>query len=150
MNRRSIVRTGLLGAGILVAAAAFTDGRTTPANAGAVIDPGHFVRHITNPYLPYQPGSRWVYSGVKDGVTQRDVVTVRRRTKTILGVTATVVTDVATHHGTVLERTTDWYAQDDQGNVWYLGERTADYSAAGSIRRAPGRPAFTAPGRASS
>src|SRR6476619_5286030 len=132
MNRRSIVRTCLLGAAMLVAAAAaFTVGRASPANAGGVIDAGHFVRHITNPYLPYRPGSRWVYAGVKDGVTQRDVVTVRRRTKTILGVTATVVTDVATHHGTVLERTTDWYAQDDRGNVWYMGERTADYTGGG-------------------
>jgi hypothetical protein len=53
MNRGSIVRTGLLGAGILVAAAtAFADGRPSPASAGAAIDPGHFVRHITNPYLP--------------------------------------------------------------------------------------------------
>ena len=64
MNRRSIVRTCLLGAGVLVAAAAaFTDGRASPANAGGVIDPEHFVRHITNPYLPYRPGSRWVYAG---------------------------------------------------------------------------------------
>jgi hypothetical protein len=132
MNRRSIVGTGLLGAGILVAAAtAFTDGRSSQAHAGAAVDPGHFVRHITNPYLPYSPGSRWVYSGVKDGVTQRDIVTVRRRTKAIMGVSATVVTDVATQRGTVLERTTDWYAQDDRGNVWYLGERTADYSGGG-------------------
>src|SRR6476619_6907959 len=122
MNRRSIARTSLLGAAMLVAAAtAFTVGRASPANAGGVIDAGHFVRYITNPYLPYRPGSRWVSAGVKDGVTQRDVVTVRRRTKTILGVTATVITDVATHRGTVLERTTDWYAQDDHGNVWYSG-----------------------------
>src|SRR6476646_11871124 len=132
MNRRSIVRTSLLGAAMLVAAAtAFTVGRASPANAGGVIDAGHFVRPITNPYLPYRPGSRWVYSGVKDGDTQRDVVIVRRRTKAIMGVTATVITDVATHHGTVLERTTDWYAQDDRGNVWYIGERTADYTGGG-------------------
>jgi hypothetical protein len=38
-----------------------------------------------------------------------------------------VVTDVATHGRTVLERTTDWFAQDVHGNVWYLGERTAAY-----------------------
>jgi hypothetical protein len=150
MNRRSIVRACLLGAGVLVAAAAaIADGRSSPANAGGIIDPGHFGRHITNPYLPYEPGSRWVYVGAKDGVMQRDVVTVRRRTKAILGVTATVITDAATHRGTVLERTIDWYAQDDLGNVWYLGERTADYSGGRVDTSGSGRPAFTAPGRAS-
>lgn len=88
---------------------------------------GGFVPRITNPYLPLTPGSVWVYTGLKDGQTQRDVVTATHKTKTILGIRATVVTDVATHGTTVLERTTDWYAQDVHGNVWYLGERTAAY-----------------------
>ena len=66
----------------------------------------------------------YVYTGVKDGTTQRDVVRVTRRTRKILGVTCTVVTDLATHRGTVLEQTTDWYAQDEHGNVWYFGEAT--------------------------
>jgi hypothetical protein len=37
------------------------------------------------------------------------------------------VSDVATHGGTVLEKTSDYYAQDKQGNVWYVGEDTAAY-----------------------
>ena len=74
MNRRSIACTGLLGAGILVAAAtAFTNGRSSPASAGAAIDPGHFVRHITNPYLPYRPGSRWPLHQVKRTGSRADV-----------------------------------------------------------------------------
>ena len=55
------------------------------------------------------------------------MVTVTHGTKRILGIEATVVTDVATHGSTVLERTTDWFAQDVHGNVWYLGEQTAAY-----------------------
>src|SRR3954447_21049232 len=93
-----------------------------PADGGP-----RFVHRITNPYLPLTPGSTWVYTGIKDGRTQRDVVTVRRYTRRILGADATVVTDVAIHGTTVLERTTDWYAQDARGNVWYLGERTAAF-----------------------
>jgi hypothetical protein len=92
------------------------------------IDRREFVRTITNPWLPYRPGSVWVYSGVKDGQTQRDVVTVTRRMKVISGVRCEVLTDIATHGSTVLERTTDWYAQDRAGNVWYFGDRTAAYS----------------------
>ena len=77
-----------------------------------------FVPTITNPYLPYTPGSRWVYKGIKDGVTQTDIVIVTHRTRLIDGVRATTITDVATHGSQVLERTTDWYAQDSNGNVW--------------------------------
>jgi hypothetical protein len=133
MTRGSKLRAGIVGGGVVLIAATvgFTGGHSSSArgaaSTGAVPDPSHFVRHITNPYLPYRPGSRWVYSGIKDGQTQRDVVTVRYGTKSILGITATVITDVATHGGVLLEKTTDWYAQDDQGNVWYLGERTAAY-----------------------
>ena len=68
-----------------------------------------------------------MYSGTKDGQTQRDTVTVTNLTKVILGVRATVVGDIADHNGTLLEKTSDWYAQDKQGNVWYLGEDTVHY-----------------------
>ena len=115
---RLAAMTGVIAA-IGAAPAGATSSRAAPA-----IDPGNFVRSITNPYLPYRPGTVYVYTGVKDGQPQRDVVRVTHRTRRILGVTATVVTDVATHAGTVLEQTTDWYAQDRQGNVWYLGEAT--------------------------
>jgi hypothetical protein len=32
-----------------------------------------------------------------------------------------------TRHGAVIEDTFDWYAQDAVGNVWYLGEDTAEF-----------------------
>jgi hypothetical protein len=76
-------------------------------------------------------GRTLVYSGIKDGQAQRDTVKVTSQTKVILGVRATVVTDVADHNGTILERTSDWYAQDKQGNVWYLGEDTIHFLANG-------------------
>ncbi len=131
MYRATAIRAGaavtiLVCLTVAVAAHARGSG-TARADAAAAVDPSDFVRHITNPYLPWKPGSVWVYRGTKDGVTQRDVVKVLYRTKSILGITATVVTDVATHNGRVLERTSDWYAQDRAGNVWYLGERTAAY-----------------------
>jgi hypothetical protein len=34
---------------------------------------------------------------------------------------------VSTADGAVVEDTRDWYAQDADGNVWYLGEETAEY-----------------------
>jgi hypothetical protein len=93
-----------------------------------VLDPADFVRSITNPYFPLPVGRTLVYRGIRDGVTQIDTVHVTSQTRVLEGITATAVSDVATHNGTLLEKTTDWYAQDKQGNVWYLGERTAAYS----------------------
>ncbi|MEZ5194173.1 MAG: hypothetical protein R2734_17965 [Nocardioides sp.] len=49
------------------------------------------------------------------------------RTRTVLGIEATVVHDVARENGEVIEDTYDWYAQDRTGTVWYLGEDTTSY-----------------------
>jgi hypothetical protein len=44
-----------------------------------------------------------------------------------MGVPATVVRDTVTVDGELVEDTFDWYAQDTEGNVWYMGEETAEY-----------------------
>jgi hypothetical protein len=93
-----------------------------------VLNPADFVHSITNPYFPLPVGRTLIYRGIREGVTQIDRVNVTSRTRVLEGITATAVTDVATHKGKLLEKTTDYYAQDKKGNVWYLGERTAAYS----------------------
>jgi hypothetical protein len=92
------------------------------------LDPAGFVAEIDNPYWPMSPGSRWVYRETDaEGTVQRVEVTVTDRTKTILGIEATVVHDVVTEDGEPVEDTYDWYAQDTAGNIWYLGEATKEY-----------------------
>ena len=93
------------------------------------LDPADFTTRIDNPYFPLAPGSRWVYRETDtDGTVERVVVTVTRRTKKVAaGVEARVVHDVVTADGEFVEVTDDWYAQDRDGNVWYLGEETAEY-----------------------
>jgi hypothetical protein len=87
-----------------------------------------FVKEIDNPLWPMRHGSRWVYrERDAEGATSRIVVTVTDRKKTILGIEATVVHDVVTEDGELKEDTLDWYAQDKDGNVWYLGEDTKEY-----------------------
>jgi hypothetical protein len=98
-------------------------------------DPGDFVAVIDNPYYPLPVGRVLTYEGVRDGVSQTERITVTDRTKVIQGITATVVTDVAKHGARLLEKTTDWFAQDSLGNVWYLGERTAAYDPDGTVDR---------------
>ncbi len=91
------------------------------------IDPSKFGSTIDNPFFPLKPGTTFVYEGVKDGDSQRDVVVVTDRTKMVLGIPCVVVEDTATHDATLLEKTEDWYTQDAEGNVWYFGEDTAEY-----------------------
>ena len=93
----------------------------------AKLDPSRFTTQIDNPYWPMQPGAHWVYRELEDGELQRVDVTVTDQTKVLDGVTARVVHDEVTRHGAILEDTRDWYAQDSDGNVWYLGEDTKEY-----------------------
>jgi hypothetical protein len=93
----------------------------------------NFVAGVDNPWFPLKPGTRWVYAGVKDGKSARDVVTVTHRTKPIQGVRCTVVDDRLYLRGRLAERTTDWYAQDRRGTVWYFGETTAELDARGKV-----------------
>ena len=98
-----------------------------PARYDPVIDPANFVRHVTNPFFPLPPGQTFVYEGhTQDGFVHNDFI-VTHKTKVILGVTCTEVHDVVYLDGVLAEDTLDWYAQDNQGTVWYFGENTAEF-----------------------
>ena len=81
-----------------------------------------FVTTIDNRYLPFKPGTAYHFTGVRGKTPQTDDEVVTHKTKTILGVKSTVVRDTVSEHGKAIERTFDYYAQDKQGNVWYMGE----------------------------
>jgi hypothetical protein len=87
------------------------------------LDPDDFSTEIDNPYWPMRPGSSWVY---REGEARVEV-TVTGKTKRIIGIDARVVHDVLTEGGKVKEDTFDWYAQDESGNIWYLGEDTKEF-----------------------
>src|SRR5690242_17219885 len=69
-----------------------------------------FSARVDNQWYPLEPGTRYVYTGVKDGKPSRDVVTVTHQTKTIDGVPCVVVQDRLYLRGRLGERTTDWYS----------------------------------------
>jgi hypothetical protein len=91
------------------------------------VSPEDFVEVIDNPYLPLVAGTRWVYEGEVDGEVERIEVEVLEERRQVFGVQATVVRDQVFVDGELQEDTDDWYAQDVDGNVWYLGEETAEY-----------------------
>jgi hypothetical protein len=92
------------------------------------LDPADFTVEIDNPYWPMTPGSQWTYREVdEEGNELLVVVTVTTATRDIAnGITARVVRDTVTEVGEVIEDTFDWYAQDGEGTIWYLGEDTAE------------------------
>jgi hypothetical protein len=120
------------------AAAAPAEAALPRGDEPVTLDPARFTTRITNPYWPMRPGARWVYRETDaEGARQRVVVTVTRRTRQIAnGITARVVTDVVSEDGDPVEVTQDWYAQDRAGNVWYLGEDTAEYEDGDVVSRA--------------
>src|SRR6266850_2159966 len=122
----AIAVTGLIAAGAWV-----SNARASGSNYEPVLDPANFVAVIDNPYFPLPVGRTLVYEGIKDGQSQVDTVTVTDQTKVIEGITARMVSDISTHDSTLLEKTFDFYAQDKQGNVWYLGEDTTHFLANG-------------------
>jgi len=97
-----------------------------------------FAARVDNPWFPLRPGTVYVYRGVKDGQSARDVVTVTRRVKTIQGAPCVVVRDRLFLDRKLEERTTDWYSQDRHGNVWYFGEATAELDAHGRVTTTEG------------
>jgi hypothetical protein len=125
---------------IVAAAVLFVLGSTGIAASAPAAgpNPGDFVARVDNPWFPLLPGTTFVYRGVKDGKTARDVVTVTHATKTIQGVRSTAVADRLYLAGRLEERTTDWYAQDRRGNVWYFGEATAELDRAGHVTSTEG------------
>jgi hypothetical protein len=101
-------------------------------------DRGRFTARVRNPWFPLAPGTTLVYRGVKDGEPSRDVLHVRRATKTIDGAACAVVSDRLYIRGRLAERTTDWYTQDAAGNVWYFGEDTAELDRSGHVTSTEG------------
>jgi hypothetical protein len=92
-------------------------GRYSPS-----IDPANFVRAVDNGYWPLKPGTAFHFRGVRGTTPQTDDEVVTHQTKRVLGIPCTVVRDTVSERGRPVERTFDWYAQDRQGNVWYMGE----------------------------
>ena len=125
----------LLGAAALAATLGTS---ASPASPSQNQGPAGFVARVDNPWFPLRPGTIYVYRGVKDGQPSRDVFVVTARTKRVQGVRCTVVRDKLYLRGRLEERTEDWYAQDEAGDVWYFGEATAELDREGNVRTTEG------------
>jgi hypothetical protein len=129
----AVLAVTLLGAGLSSSAGAKVTVRTPdPSNFG------HDSNVVDNSWFPLARGSIYVYDGQKDGKQARDVMSVTPKVKLITDIRAAVVHDRLFLNGRLAERTTDWYAQDKHGTVWYLGEKTAELNASGKVTSTEG------------
>jgi len=96
-------------------------------------DPKSFTDPTTidNQWMPLKPGTRFVYEGhiVEDGETLpfRLEFTVTDLTKEIGGVRTVVAWILDYKEAELVEKEIAFYAQDNDGNVWYLGEHPEEY-----------------------
>jgi hypothetical protein len=98
-----------------------------------VIDPARFGARVDNPWFPLTPGVTEVYQGYDSGRSSIDVFAPSHSTRVIDGVRTRLVHDRLYTDGVLSERTTDYYAQDRCGNVWYFGEDTAELDRHGKV-----------------
>jgi hypothetical protein len=97
-----------------------------------------FTARVDNPWYPLLPGSVYVYRGFKGGQSSRNVLTVTHQTATVDGVSCVVIQDRLYLNGHLGEKTTEWYSQDKQGNVWYFGENTEELDKTGRVTTTSG------------
>jgi hypothetical protein len=86
---------------------------------------------IDNPWHPLVPGTQFIYEGESnrgDGRRPHRVIfTVTDLTKVINGVRTVVLWDRDINAGRLLEGELAFHAQDDDGNVWNMGEYPEEY-----------------------
>ena len=83
-------------------------------------DPDDFVGYVDNPFLPLEQGNEWTYTSP----TATTTVTVEPSNLVVAGVRVTLVrTVVEPPEPDEPAGTTDYYAQDRAGNVWWFGRQ---------------------------
>jgi hypothetical protein len=98
-------------------------------------DPSNFSNstNIDNKWMPLPPGTKWVYEGVtvEDGesIDHRIEFVATDLTKEIAGVSTVVAWIKDFSNDELVEAELSFYAQDNDGNVWYLGEYPEEYEA---------------------
>jgi hypothetical protein len=89
-------------------------------------------QHIDNEWLPLIPGTEFVYEGFTvdengEEIPHEIVFTVTDLTKEIGGVRSVVILDEDFSDGELEEKELTFFAQDNDGNVWHLGQYSETY-----------------------
>jgi hypothetical protein len=105
-------------------------------------DPDNFndPTNIDNPLFPMKPGTQWIYEGDTEDAGQviphQVIITITDYTKVIADVRTVVTWDQDFSAGELVETELAFFAQDNDGNVWRLGEYPEVYEE-GRLVEAP-------------
>jgi hypothetical protein len=98
-----------------------------PAGTPVFSDPTTFG----NPFFPFVPGGVKVFRGSEDGerITVADVYMPTTRDFAFNGATVTcrLLQETEFENGELVEISYNWFAEADDGSVWYFGETVDDY-----------------------
>jgi hypothetical protein len=114
----------------------------TPASDRDDFDPANFTKptEVTNAWFPLRPGTEFTWRGhaLDDGepISRAVVFTVTGLTKVIDGVRTVVTWDRDYTEGKREEVELSFFAQDDDGTVWQMGEYPEEYDG-GKIVKTP-------------
>jgi hypothetical protein len=110
------------------------DGTSSPPPGTQTrFDPDNFGDPVAdvNKWLPLKVGTQWVREGFTDvgnrRVPHRVISTVTDVSREIEGVSTVALMDQDIDGGQIVQQSLDYLAQDEQGNVWYLGSYTEEY-----------------------
>lgn len=140
MIRRSFHLAAFLGAISIAVFGCLDNTSGPPLTSGPDLGPPYhpdiptqWASSVTNEFFPLVPGTVHELRAVTDEGMEDNRIEVLSTIKVIQGVSATSVLDQVFVGGNLTEETTDWFAQDREGNVWYLGEDTKEYLPGGAI-----------------
>lgn len=110
----------------------------TSAPYRPVLLPGEFSSTVNNSYFALVPNRTLVYEAHVGPDVEHTEVTTLPGTKDVNGFDCAIVHDVVRLNGVLVEDTLDWYAQRNDGVVWYFGEIALNYDEDGEIEDVEG------------
>jgi hypothetical protein len=116
------------------------DDRQIDASYDPVISPANFTNgaRLTNPYYSFEPGKKYIYEGRSEEGTERIELQLLETSKQVMGINCAVINDKSFVNGKLVENTNDWFAQDNDGTIWYFGEAVDFLNEDGSIKNHEG------------
>lgn len=132
MRRIRVVSAVVVALCILLTAAC--GGQQPASQEFESFDSGNFANptHVDNAWFPLEPGTQFVYEGFTNDdngnrISRRLVVIITDLTKVIGGVRSMVSWDRDYNADKLVEAELAFYAQDNSGTVWRMGEHPEEY-----------------------
>jgi hypothetical protein len=135
-SKRARHALALTGLAVVAVASAAAHGAgawaAAPAQGEPPFDPAQLSTTVDNPLFPASTVRSKTMRGTERDPESGRLISVRietrrlRRTRRVAGVPVLVVQDRDLENGRLVERTLDYFGQDQAGNVWYFGESVDD------------------------